>query len=306
MRKRWTSGGGAAAFILYGCVWAQAAMPLPQPQTPPIELAPHRAIYDMSLGEAVAGANISDVRGRLVFDFTGSACEGYSLNTRLVTEIVDRDGKSTLTDLRSSTWEHGKGERFRFNSSKYSGRELEEQILGLASRGKDGEALNLAIEEKSKRPGEKPKKRNAKLNGFSMFPTQHSLAVLDAAQRGKSLLQANIYDGSEKGVKYFETTTIIGNPTPPGANVAGYKPIPNSEKLDGLVSWPVSISYFETQPGPADEGTPSYELSFRLYANGVSRKLLIDYGSFSIAGELSRIDFSEPGKCPETRKDKTP
>jgi hypothetical protein len=46
-----------------------------------------------------------------------------------------------------------------------------------------------------------------------------------------------------------------------------------------------------------DEGTPTYELSFRLYANGVSRKLQIDYGTFAISGELTRIDFFEPGKC---------
>jgi EipB-like len=298
MSKKWTSGGIAAVLFLYGLAPVQAAMPLPQPQTPPVELAPHRAIYDMSLGKAVAGANISDVRGRLVFDFSGSACEGYALNTRLVTEIVDRDGKEMVTDLRSSTWEHAKGERFRFNSSQYLNQRLSEQVVGLASRGKDAAGVNISIE--------KPKKRQVKLGGSAMFPTQHSLAVLDAAQRGRSLVQANIYDGSEKGAKYFETTTFIGNPFPPGGN-AGFKTIPNSEKLDDLVSWPVSISYFETkEDGGSDEGTPTYELSFRLYANGVSRKLQIDYGNFSIAGELSRIDFFEPAKCVDSKKEKTP
>lgn len=298
MSNRWTSGGTAAALLIFGLATVQAAMPVPQALTPPVELAPHRAIYDMSLGKSVAGANISDVRGRLVFDFSGSSCEGYALNTRLVTEIVDRDGKATVTDLRSTTWEHAKGERFRFNSSQYMNQRLSEQVVGLASRGKDGADVNVAIE--------KPKKQKVKLGGPAMFPTQHSLAVLDAAQRGRSLVQANIYDGSEKGVKVFETTTFIGNPFPAGG-AAGFKAIPNSEKLDGLVSWPVSISYFEPKEGAGgDEGTPTYELSFRLYANGVSRKLQIDYGNFSIAGELSRIDFSEPAKCVDGKKDKTP
>lgn len=293
MSKRRTSGGIAAALLVFGLSPARAAMPVPQPQTPPVELAPHRAIYDMTLGKAVAGANISDVRGRLVFDFSGS-CEGYALNTRLVTEIVDRDGKAMVTDLRSSTWEHAKAERFRFNSSQYLNQRLSEQVVGLASRGKDGGEMNIAIE--------KPKKQKVKLGGAAMFPTQHSLAVLEAAQRGRSLVQANIYDGSEKGAKYFETTTFIGNPFPAGGN-AGFKTIPNSEKLDDLISWPVSISYFETKEGGgADEGTPTYELSFRLYANGVSRKLQIDYGNFSITGELSRIDFFEPAKCPDGKK----
>jgi hypothetical protein len=295
MSKKRTSGGIAAALLIFGLCPVQAAMPVPQPQTPPIELAPHRAIYDMMLGKAVAGANISDVRGRLVFDFSGSSCEGWALNTRLVTEIVDRDGKAMVTDLRSSTWEHAKGERFRFNSSQFLNQRLSEQVVGLASRGKDGAETNVAIE--------KPKKQKVKLGGSAMFPTQHSLTVLEAAQRGRSLVQANIYDGSEKGVKYFETTTFIGNPFPPGGKAAGFKTIPNSEKLDDLISWPVSISYFETKEGAGgDEGTPTYELSFRLYANGVSRKLQIDYGNFSITGELSRIDFFEPTKCVDGKK----
>jgi hypothetical protein len=300
MGHKWTVGGVCAAIfasLAAAATPAQAAVTVPQPQAANIELAPHRAIYDMTLGKAAAGANVSDVRGRLVFDFAGSACEGYTLNTRLVTEIVDRDGKSMLTDMRSSTWEQARGERFRFNSSQYQNQRLSEQVVGLASRAKDGNTVTVAIE--------KPKKKQTRLNGGSMFPTQHSLSILNAAQNGRSVVQANIYDGSEKGTKYFETTTFIGKPVAPGES--GFKAIPNSEKLDGLVSWPVSISYYENKdaarPG-GDEGTPTYELSFRLYANGVSRKLLIDYGNFSIAGELTRIDFSEPGKCTEIKRDK--
>jgi hypothetical protein len=299
MGQRRILGGISAAILASVSVAAEAAMPVPQPKTPAVGLAPHRAIYDMTLGKAAAGANVSDVRGRLVFDFSGSPCEGYSLNTRLVTEIIDRDGKSMITDLRSSTWEQAKGERFRFNSSQYLNQRLSEQVVGLASRGKDGNTVNISIE--------KPKKKQTKLNGGSMFPTQHSLTILDAAQSGRNIVQANIYDGSEKGTKYFETTTFIGKPVPPGNT--GFEAIPNSEKLDELVSWPVSISYYESKEGPAaggDEGTPTYELSFRLYANGVSRKLQIDYGNFAIAGELTRIDFSEPGKCVEVKKGRTP
>jgi hypothetical protein len=294
--KQTVSGVGAAILASLAVATAvQAAVTVPQPAN--IELAPHRAIYDMTLGKAAAGANVSDVRGRLVFDFAGSACEGYTLNTRLVTEIVDRDGKSMVTDMRSSTWEQARGERFRFNSSQYQNQRLSEQVVGLASRAKDGNTVTVAIE--------KPKKKQTRLNGGSMFPTQHSLSILNAAQSGRSVVQANIYDGSEKGTKFFETTTFIGKPVAPGD--AGFKAIPNGEKLDGLVSWPVSISYYENKEGATpggDEGTPTYELSFRLYANGVSRKLLIDYGNFSIAGELTRIDFSEPGKCTEVKRDK--
>ena len=298
MRMRRTSGRLLAAAMILPAGQALAAMPLPtvQQQAPEIALVPHRAVYDMSLKKAVAGSNVSDIRGRLVFNFTGSPCAGYTLSTRLVTEIIDRDGKSTITDMRSSTWEQAQGGQFRFNTSQYLNQKLSEQVTGIAARGDGSSAIDIVID--------KPEKRKAKLDGKPMFPTQHSLAILEAARAGRNIVQANLYDGSEKGIKLFETTTLIGPGLPPGSDKSVIA-VKNAENLGSLASWPVTISYFEGKtPANADEGMPSYELSFRLYANGVSRKLLIDYGNFAINGELSRIDFFEPAKCTGKEKAK--
>ena len=65
--------------------------------------------------------------------------------------------------------------------------------------------------------------------------------------------------------------------------------------LGKLPSWPVSISYFDT--GVGGETTPSYELTFQLYANGVSRKLRIDYGDFTLRGTLSSLEIFKAPKC---------
>ena len=55
-------------------------------------------------------------------------------------------------------------------------------------------------------------------------------------------------------------------------------------------------------PGWADtpgvqDSLPTFEIAFRFYANGVSRRLFIDYGDFAIRGELKEIEFLEPSKC---------
>jgi hypothetical protein len=276
----------AAASLLLSLSEANAA------PAPVADLAPHRAIYDMSLRNAASGSNVSEVRGRLVFDFGGSTCAGYSLKSRMVTQVVDRDGKATVTDLRSSTWEEAAGEKFRFNSSQYVDQRLSDRVVGTAERRAAG-AVDVVID--------KPNRQKLKLNGQPLFPTQHSVAILEAARQGTNVVQANIYDGSEKGDKLYETTTFIGKAVAPGPG--GPMGVANAEKLDELVSWPVTISYFERAPSPGkDEGLPAYELSFRLFANGVSRDLLIDYGSFSIKGVLSRIDFREPAECPARKK----
>ena len=64
--------------------------------------------------------------------------------------------------------------------------------------------------------------------------------------------------------------------------------------LGELASWPVSIGYFEPKGGDL---TPSYQIDFRLYDNGVSRELLIDYGDFSIHGTLTALEYLKAPEC---------
>jgi hypothetical protein len=57
------------------------------------------------------------------------------------------------------------------------------------------------------------------------------------------------------------------------------------------------MSYYD--PTAKKDGLPAYEISFRMYSNGVSRKLKLDYaGAFSLNGEISSIEFFEPKPCP--------
>ena len=58
----------------------------------------------------------------------------------------------------------------------------------------------------------------------------------------------------------------------------------------------MTISYFEGDPGSTAEALPAYEASFLLYANGISRNLVMRYPDYSLTGELeqSRIAQSRP------------
>lgn len=282
----------AAVLVLSAACAVPGVQALPQGSS--IALVPHRAVYDMSLKDALAASNISNIRGRLVFDFAGSPCAGYTLKSRLVTEVVDREGNSALTDLRSTTWEGSAGDRFRFENSQYVGSQLSEKVAGNASRGKGEDGLKIEIKE--------PGKKTLNLDGGALFPTQHSLAILNAAGNGETVLQADIFDGSEQGDKLFKTTTFIGKPVVPVAGEAAVE-APYDEKLKGVTAWPVAISYYEPPENPAqDDGLPVYELSFQLFANGVSKDLLIHYGTFMVNGKLAGIEYHEPESCPPAKK----
>ena len=251
-----------------------------------VDLAPHRAVYEMTLDDTLPASGVSGVQGRMVFEFAGSGCEGYTMNMRLVTQVEGDTGNSIVTDLRSSTWEQGAGERYRFVSSHYRGDKLEESTSGDAERTSGKDSVEVHVNA--------PDPKELKVSGPVLFPTQHSLAIIEAAKQGKKVYQTRVYDGSSKGDKVFVTTTFIGKRIKAGTREPA-KRVENDKVLSTLDSWPVAISYFDT----SDEGseTPVYQLGFRLYTNGVSRDLRIDYGDFAIKGDLSALEIMPASKC---------
>ena len=250
------------------------------------KLVAHRAIYEMTLDDARSASGITGIDGRMVFEFTGSECDGYSLNMRMVTQMTDTQGQTNLTDLRSSTWEQGDGQKFRFQSAQYLNDKLGDITMGRAVRETPKEAVKVKLSQ--------PSAAELDLSGPLLFPTQHSFALIAAARTGQGLFQARVYDGSEKGQKVYDTTAFIGTEVQPGSD-AKLEQVAKDKGLGELASWPVSIGYFEAKGGDL---TPSYQIDFRLYENGVSRDLLIDYGDFSIHGTLTSLEYLKATECP--------
>lgn len=67
----------AAAMALSAVLVAQAAPSAPAPGADAVAFAPHRAVYDLHLLRTRGNRQIEAVRGRILYDFSGNACEGY-------------------------------------------------------------------------------------------------------------------------------------------------------------------------------------------------------------------------------------
>src|SRR5690242_18978790 len=76
-------------------------------------LQAHRAVYDLTLSKASDRSGITGITGRMVYEFNGSACEGYTVNFRFVTQIVTNDN-TRLTDQQTTTFEDAEGKTFSF------------------------------------------------------------------------------------------------------------------------------------------------------------------------------------------------
>jgi hypothetical protein len=257
-------------------------------QAGPIKLVPHRAIYDLSLGEARSNSQIAAVRGRIVYDFEGSACEGYTLQFRQFSELDTGEGKTATSDLRSTTWEAGDAKSFKFNSENYLNGSLSDTTDGKAEHGADATVVTLT----------KPGNKNLNFAAGLVFPTEHMVRAIAAARDAKTILDFPVFDGSESGQKVYNTLTVIGSKIAPDQRK------PNDAAADvtalaGLARWPVTISYFDKdKTEKTGEQTPTYAIGFELYENGISRALTLDYNDFVVAGKMTSLEIKEAKPCP--------
>jgi hypothetical protein len=223
----------------------------------------------------------------MVYEFSGSPCEGFTQTIRFVTRTSNSSGTVTVSDQRSTTWEDDTGMRLRFKSSQYRDQKLIEQTAGTATRGEGEEDTRVELTH--------PERKRSAIGGQAMFPVQHSLKLLDAARRGRTSLVADFFDGSDGGEKTYVVSAQIGKAMASGFN-RSLPRVGQADKLDGVQAWPIMLSYFEQGSEKAD-ALPVYEMGFVFFANGVSRRLMIDNGEYTMRGEMSDFTLIDPTPC---------
>lgn len=246
-------------------------------------LAPHRAVYDIELDSAEGSTGITALSGRMVYEFAGSACDGYTVKFRYVTRI-DTSEDSRVTDQQSTTYENGEGNVFTFATKSFVNDSLDKEVRGTARLKKDVASVEL----------KKPAEKRIKI-GNAMFPTRHMIDLIERAKKGQSFYQASLFDGSDDADRAMMTTIVIGRKTQAAegkGDISAMGPFKNEP------FWPVSMAYFDPQDQQNGEETPSYRINFKLYENGITRDLLMDYGDFSMKGHLVDLSVLDAGdKC---------
>jgi hypothetical protein len=100
-------------------------------------LSAHRAVYDISLKSAEERSGINGAQGRMVIEFAGSGCEGWTINFRMMNQFFLSGGRSRILDSRSSMWESPKSDKLRYVQSQYVDSKLQEE-KELKAELKDG------------------------------------------------------------------------------------------------------------------------------------------------------------------------
>lgn len=257
---------------------APSAQTVPTSEAP-VRLVAHRAVYDLALSGSSGTRAVDSAQGRIVIDFSGDACRGFTVQTRQVTALTSAESVDRVSDLRSSTYEGGDGRSFRFKTASLLNGKASPTVDGNAETAEDG--LKIKLKE--------PKREQLSEAGPVLFPSHHMRRLIEVARAGDTTLSTKVFDGSDDGRKVYDTLAVIGRATaaPANAKLDRDKPLREGEYA-AMRRWPVTLSYFTAGAG---ERTPIYTLTFDLYENGISGGLHLDYGGFSLDGNMSQLEL---------------
>jgi hypothetical protein len=243
----------------------------------PLPIQMHRAVYELSLGRTEMASDINGLDGRMVVEWQGGpACGGYTMMQRMVMRFGGEGGGVT-SDSRLSTFETEASDEFSYTLTEYLGGELTSREGGIARRGKDG---RVTLE----REGEEV----VTLHPETLFPIASMRAWIESMRRGDRIFEQIYFDGTEEKEKRVSVFVTGPGTSPTASGVKG------GELLEELAGWNTHASYFDLDN---TEGLPDFEMSFTLFANGVSSDLRLNYTELEIKARLSEITFFSDGPC---------
>jgi hypothetical protein len=266
MHGRFLAAGVAA--VVLGAMAAQAG---------PVDLAPHRAIYAMGLSTMKSGSGIAAASGTMSYEFDDS-CDGWVIENRIAITYAYTEGGQVLSTTDFITWESKDGLHYKFRMRNTRDGQVTEDVEGAADlkgKGQGGVARFT-----------RPEPVSVPLPKGTMFPTEHTVRLLDAAQSGGHSFWRVVFDGSGTEGPY-EVNALIGS--------SGQAfPAKVASPLVAGPSWPMRLAFF---PVSSKDPLPNFEMALTYHPNGVSQEITQSFKNFSLKGKLQSIEALPKRAC---------
>ncbi len=250
-------------------------------------IAPHKALYSMSLSEIHAGSPITELLGEMFFKWEDT-CDAWSTDHRFTIDYFYTDRPSISVTSHFVAWEDKTGNRIQFVSEGYTDGVLDEKTRGEARRLDDGTG-DVNYQE--------PQGMTFELGKNFFFPAQHTVATIHNALEGKNFFNAVMFDGTDQEGP-SEVNVFIEQPAMQNFPVARYTDNPAVDTdLLKTPSWNTRLAFYPQQGEGSDLSTPAYEMMVRLHQNGVVSDIVIEYDSFSVRQSLVALSALPQAEC---------
>ncbi|MCH8154562.1 MAG: DUF1849 family protein [Proteobacteria bacterium] len=240
---------------------------------------PHRAVYNLSLAKTRSGGAMAQAAGKLEVEWA-NVCTGWTVSQRTRVRMATSEGRAFDFGWSLNALESRDGRRYRFFIRRINPDGSDQEVRGEArfdEAGKPGVAVFNA-----------PESRKLRLAKGTLFPTAHSLVLMEAAAKGELPLWRIVFDGSGDdgrfGVNAALTETLAAD-APKGFE---------SPLLRDQRSWRLRLAYFGMDETVSE---PEHEQGLRLYANGIVDEMVLDYGDFVLRAELGVLEALPEIEC---------
>ncbi|MDH3737902.1 MAG: cell envelope integrity EipB family protein [Alphaproteobacteria bacterium] len=259
---------------------AWIAVPAPV-QAAAVQHVPHRGFYEVTLGKSDPASPIRSVNGRMVAEWAQS-CDGWTANQRLVVSMQRHNGRDIESEVNATSFESSDGTSYQFSSKSTIGGEVAEEVRGRAERPGRGEP-GVAIFSV-------PPNTKIDLPADTLFPFEHTLAVIDAGEKGDIQASTRYFDGSQPEISPMVASMLILG----GARSADEGPGSELGSLTEHKWWSVRMAMFANAKTQSE---PEFEMTQDVQDNGVVRRFVFDYGDFTMVASLVRIEELEQAEC---------
>ena len=238
----------------------------------PIELLPHRATYSISLDKNHNDEDIGDAKGEMTIQLV-KAGDGWAIEQKSTLHLYYKDGRAEQVITSLATYESLDGLKYSFNARTLRG-DQEDVISGDAILASTGGAGIVTYQQ--------PDESTIKLPVGTVFPTQHLVNMLEAAQKGQKVISNIVFDGSSETHEPVQVDTVLGSGADPKLALT------NKELFNAKKVWPMRMAVYSV-----DSCTPEgdYEINQHVLDQGVIRDMVLDYGTFKVKAVLTQVDI---------------
>jgi hypothetical protein len=236
----------------------------------------------MSLGSAKQNSGVVAATGSMAFSW-GETCDGWTVEQRYKLSMHYSEDADVEMTSNFVTWESKDGQRYRFFQRKLKNGEVDEEVRGEATLDGNGKGGKVEFT--------KPNAQTLELAPGVIFPTAHTILLIERANAGEQFVAKKMFDGSSDE-NAIDVTAVIGGPQTASAGAAED---PMKSPLLERPSWRMRLAFFPADATADDK--PDYELGMRLLDNGVSRDMVLDYGDFAIKAKLDKLEALPKPNC---------
>ncbi len=250
-----------------------------------IYLAPHQAIYKMSLATTRPGSGIVGADGTMTYKFADT-CSGWEVENRIAITYAYSEGAVAATTTDFVTWEAKNGLSYRFHLRNTRDGRVTDDISGTARLRPGGRGGVARFT--------RPEAITMTLPRGTEFPTAQTLQLMRAAREGRRTLLRTVFDGSDLDGPY-EINALIAQPGISAGRSGHLKVSGRGERrLLRTRSWPMRLAFF-----PLDQqvSVPDFEMGIDYHANGVAQSVTQRFKNFSLRGTLAHLVALRRPRC---------